>query len=210
MARSNSVLLYGMRGRLGDVVLCYSKGCTYIRRCPQKSTKPLTDTQITQRKRFAACVLFFRSVEAVGLKPAWQAAARGKRWSAFNLFIKVNLHNFTSEGHILDFEQLLLTPEKRSAPPHLHVVHREDGCVDVDWYAEEAPWRGRGSDRLRAVVMGGEDSYVIRIADTGDARRADCCARVRLPEAEQKWQHLFLYFESEDGSEFSMTKHFIF
>ena len=143
MARSNSVLLYGMRGRLGDVVLCYSKGCTYIRRRPQKSTKPLTDTQITQRKRFAACVLFFRSVEAVGLKPAWQAAARGKRWSAFNLFIKVNLHNFTSEGHILDFEQLLLTPEKRSAPPHLHVVHREDGCVDVDWYAEEAPWRGR-------------------------------------------------------------------
>ena len=210
MARSNSVLLYGMRGKLGDLVLCYCNGCTYVRRRPRKSTKPLTPSQITQRKRFAACVLFFRSVEAVGLKPAWQAAARGKRWSAFNLFIKVNLHNFTSEGHIIDFEQLLLTPEKRSEPPHLRIALRENGEVEVDWQNEEEPRRGMGSDRLRAVVMGGEDSYVIAAADTGDIRRADGSARLRLPASEQKWQHLFLYFESEDGKEFSMTRHFIF
>ena len=210
MAKGESVLLYGMRGKLGNLVLCYSQGKMYVRRRPRKSTKPQSLPQIVQRRRFAACVLFFRSVKAAGLEPAWEAAARGKRGSAFNLFIKANLHNFNADGQILDFGQLLLTPDRRTNPPCLDVVRVKSGNANVVWRVEEEPRRGLDTDRLRAVVMGGEDSYLIGIADTGDARRADCCARVRLPEAEQKWQHLFLYFESEDGSEFSMTKHFIF
>ena len=53
------------------------------------------------------------------------AAARGKRGSAFNLFIKANLHNFNADGQILDFGQLQKRGRgERNGPPSVRCFHR--------------------------------------------------------------------------------------
>ncbi len=67
MARCKREILELFSGKIGDVVICQGKYGVYVRRLPQAPLLPATTAQRTQRRRFAACVLFYRSLKAAGL-----------------------------------------------------------------------------------------------------------------------------------------------
>lgn len=210
MARCKWGFLELFSGKLGEVVICHGKRGTYVRRLPQAPPKPPTAAQHTQRRRFASCVLFYRSLEAQGLAEPWRRAAREGKPEPLNGFIRRNLMNFTVGGEVSDFDRLCLTEGGLDFPAGFRVAGRSGECLEAEWEPAEYPWRGAEGDRLRAVVMTGRGSYGLHPADTGGARRCDCRATIRFPPEGRDGGHLYLYFEAEDGGDFSTTKHIEF
>lgn len=207
MAKCKSEFLELFSGKLGGVVICHGKYGTYLRSLPQTPPPPATAAQHTQRRRFAACVLFYRSLKAAGLAETWRKATRRDGPDPMGRFIRQNLMHFTVEGEVADFDDLCLTDGRLDFPIGFRVKGRSAECLEVKWDPTEYPWRGTEGDRLRAVVMTGRGSYGLYPAETGGACRGDCRATIRFPPEGAEGGHLYLYFEGADGGDFSTTQH---
>ncbi len=210
MARCKREILELFSGKIGDVVICQGKYGVYVRRLPQAPLLPATTAQRTQRRRFAACVLFYRSLKAAGLAEAWRTMSCQGKPEPQNGFIRRNLMRFTAGGEVADFDGLCLTEGGLDFPGGFRVAGRRGECLEAEWEPAEYPWRGAEEDRLRAVVMTGRGNYGLHPADTGGARRGDCRATIRFPPEGAEGGHLYLYFEAADGGDFSTSKHIEF
>lgn len=165
--------------------------------------------QLAQQKRMVSASIFYRAVKAAGLHHSWQAAARDKQLSGYNLFLHYNLPAFTGEGNICDFDKLQLSTGKLYLPDHMSICNEGEDAWKIEWKNNALSPGADENDRFRAVVMKREDVFTVKLPGTGDYRRKHCRAVIRLPPELKEFVHLYCYFCSDTGNTFSESRHFL-
>ena len=109
MAKSKSVLLQSLSGKLDNYVICHSGNKTYVRRRPERMTNPKSEGQMAQRAKLTGGQAMYRMLKNSVLKEVNDIAAReNDKRSGYLWFLHANMNAFGADNYI-DYSLLRLT-----------------------------------------------------------------------------------------------------
>lgn len=201
----NNDFLKNCKGQLGDELIVTSyNGKTYLRRKP-KSIR-MTTAMMEQGERISSVAALWQAMKTAGLDQAWQQAAKGSRWTAYNVMVKNCLCAFNGKGVISDFEKLKLTIGTLQLTDHLSAKN-EDNRIEIGWDGNSGVYPGsKSSDIFVIACLKRADNFTLRIPDIDIFRRKDGHAFLRPEILPEDFPYLYCYFRSEDGRKFSESK----
>lgn len=121
-----------LTGLVGPVIISHRYGKTYIRSKPSRVKNPRTPGQLNQRGKFKAATQFVsRNLDEL-IRPYWNPEAKRNAMSGQNLFCKLNMHAFDSEGYI-DIESLKLTTGNLGEVNNLRLEMAGDTIIRFIW-----------------------------------------------------------------------------
>ena len=196
----------GLSGLIGNVIFYSYNGETYFRTAHKKrSKKSWSESQVLNRKRFAAIKAFWRQYGKLSIKEIWQVADAKTRGD--NLFVRINSRAFGPDGTLVD-PQLLHFSAGRLPLPHRFVAARTTGDpqeVEVSWVIDPVRGLGREDDQLMMMVAH-EGKFKGPIA-TGAVRRQET-AVIQLPSDIGTVQGIYLFFASGERNLYSEDLYF--
>lgn len=200
MTRVREGLESMLSGKFGNLVFVQRQGKTYVRRAPLRKKDSSTPAMLLNQQRFAQimsfCALFKHSV----IPKVWKQAAEGS--SGFRLFQKVNSPAFAPDGTIPDVTKIQLSTGKLTLPGGLKVNRKLAGSqtIDVSWSKDPDLGGLHLKDELMAIVSG-EGKYS-DILETG-ITRGSLGGTIELPDEPSPVSHIYLFFGSKDGNNYS-------
>ena len=205
MAKLSSV--FRLRGRVGNVVFCERGGKSYMRALPSEVRNPKTVKQEAIRSKFRVAVEFYQRVKESPIGKIWKESAKGIAVNGYALHMKLNLKAFKEDGRIGDFSQIHFAVGKRQCVYDLEGEIDQEGQVVLHWNGDSDEEGPEMDDRLRVIVIYGDREFVPIVVDGVEARRLDECASFRVDREEGVKVHLYCFFVSEKGTEYSNSQY---
>jgi len=136
--------------------------------------------------------------------PIWDREA--VKMSGYNLFVKYNLPAFDKNGDIPDHSKLSFSVGDLILPENIEVQDDPgvEGGIAISWNDNSGTGNALATDRLRVLAMcEGEVSVLEGLEVTRDTGAAN----ILLPFGAGVEAQVYVFFESEDVSEFSEDVH---
>lgn len=189
-----------LSGKFGDFVFVQRQGKTYVRRAPQRKKDSSTPAMLLNQQRFAKIMSFCGQFKNTVIPRVWVMAAEGR--SGFRLFQKTNSPAFAPDGALTDVSKIKMSIGKLTLPQGLKVSRKAAGSstINVSWN-EDAELGGLHLKDELLVVSAANGQYS-EIVDTGITRGA-LGGSVELPGEPSAATHLYLFFGSRDGKDYS-------
>lgn len=197
-------ILDGVSGKVGNVVGASWKGIDYIRAKAAHRNDPKTVRQMQQRSRFKGLSDFAKPLLPNLIRPIWNSQA-GKM-TGRNLFMKVNMPAFGSDGEIVDFSKLVFSVGTLDNPYILDVEKNEgvESGISLSW--DELGEEDHSGDGLLIVAM--DETGQLFTDLKGDVLRGDGASDIVLPFAAGTKAHVFVFFTDSERRVFSPSQHF--
>lgn len=203
MSVAKSALFSGIRGTFGNIVVYEVNGQTRIRTKPGGYKDCKSEKQLQQRQRFKKVTELYHSLD-MGLNAAWKQMTQGTNLTAFNLFVKTNIRNFTAEGKIADPARLKVCCGRLPLSEGLQATISPDGTVSLNWQYNSL--RKEGANELLKLVLyeperkGGPGIYIRNgMSVLRKEGHCDFC----LPDTLKGNIHLYILFWGRYTNEFS-------
>ena len=208
----NDFIKHPFQGKQNNIIF-YTRGDkTFVRRyaIPGKKRKweieGRTPKQQAITTRFKAVQIFYMTFAKQISPEIWRTVAKTENRYASNVFFSRNFHCFGDKGEIVDFENFLFTDGTLSLPRELK-VSREANRFTVSWQEERA-WKTTAStDRLHVGVIYDNDPQTPRFACQVKGLRGELQGEFTLDEEIGQTAHLYIFFCSENGIDFSPSQH---
>lgn len=199
-------------GRVGNMIYYTRNGKTYARRAstPAKAGKKQqrTKRQRALSVRFTAMALLYERYRRAVSPEIWRAAARELGKMAHNLFHAANYGCLDGEGQMADAESFQFSAGSLLLPREMRVDSLGGGRFRVTWTEERDGSTTAASDRLRAGVLYDELTLFPMRAREATGIRGDGGGEFLLDSTKGRSAHVYLYFEREDGTAWSPSRHF--
>lgn len=194
MSITKSSLFSELKGSLGNIIIYEVDGQIRLRSKPGSYRDCKSEEQLKQRNRLKGAAGFYRFLD-YPLYLAWKQMTKGTRMSAYNLFIKTNLLNFTAEGKPADFKELQVCTGKLPSSKDITAQVASDGEVVLQWQYNPAN-KESGEDRIRIVLYEPEKKKNPRIYlwDITEVKRKAGHCRFKLPDCESGKLHFYVTF----------------
>ena len=197
-------------GRVGNMIYYSRHGKTYARRVSKNGTKKKKERTERQRalsSRFSAVQRLYEFFRRAVSPEIWRAAAREQGKMAHNLFHSANYGCVDGEGRMADAASFQFSAGSLLLPWDMAVEPLGGGRYRATWREEREGSTTAATDLLRAGVLYDSDpSSPLRAAAEGT--RGDGGGKFRLDESKGPGAHVYLYFEREDGTAWSPSRHF--
>lgn len=189
-----------LSGKFGNLVFVQRQGKTYVRRAPQRKKDSSTPAMLLNQQRFAQIMNFCGLFKHTVIPKIWNQAADGS--SGFRLFQKANSPAFAPDGTLPDVTKIQLSTGKLTLPRDMKVNRKQPGsaAIEVSWPQDPDLGGLHLKDELLAVV-GGEGKYS-DILETG-ITRGSLGGSIELPGEPAPASHIYLFFGSKDGNNYS-------
>lgn len=200
MTRVREGLESMLSGKFGNMVFVQRQGKTYVRRAPQRKKDSSTPAMLLNQKRFAQIMSFCGQFKNSVIPRVWKQAAEGS--SGFRLFQKTNSPAFAADGTLADVSKIQLSTGNLTLPQGLKVSRKSAGSstINVSWEVDPVLGGLHLKDELLAISAG-EGNYS-DILDTG-ITRGSLGGTIELPAEPSPATHLYLFFGSRDGKDYS-------
>lgn len=145
------------------------------------------------------------------LQQAWQNEAKRRKMKGKNLFMQETYFAYDANLHIGMYNAMHFSTGKLIRLRNPRVVDNEDGSCTLTWQPNVEGQRAFLDDRLRVIVLRESNPDVfVEIAGI-KAKRADgqVTFRARDDKKLSGAAHLYAFFMSADGKEFSPDEHFV-
>ena len=196
-------------GRVGNMIYYSRHGKTYARRVSKNGTKKKKERTERQRalsSRFSAVQRLYEFFRRAVSPEIWRAAAREQGKMAHNLFHSANYGCVDGEGRRADAASFQFSAGVLLLPWDMAVEPLGGGRYRATWREEREGSTTAATDLLRAGVLYDSDpSSPLRAAAEGT--RGDGGGKFRLDESKGPGAHVYLYFEREDGTAWSPSRH---
>lgn len=205
MARLKNSLEASISGKIGNVVYVQMDGKTYARAVQKRKKDSWSEKQQLHRQRFRAVNDFCHKLLQEPKRKIWNYASPTGR--GYALFVKTNMPIFALDGSMTDVAMLQMTAGKLHLPQALKLerIAGEDSFVQVSWNNDSRLEGKRLKDQLMAISSNGR--IYSEILATGIHRSA-LKGEFRLPELHFPATHIWLFFASEDETEYSASQCF--
>lgn len=194
-----------VRGRLGNVIFYSRGGRTFARSRPLKVKDANTPLQQQQRNRLKDVTAFYQVVRQSPLNPVWRLAAAREGMTGINFFVKQNIAAFSGDGRVTDYEKLHFSWGCLPQGDCFRTVYRAgEEAVDVYWENATLLNERRYSDRLRVVMLFGNDEFIVFTGvEENGCRREDGCGRFSLPVGCPLPRKVYCFFAAADERAYS-------
>jgi hypothetical protein len=205
MAKLKNSLEASISGKIGNVVYVQMDGKTYARGIQKRKKDSWSEKQQLHRKRFRAVNYFCHGLLKEPLRKIWNRASPTGR--GYPLFVKTNMPVFALDGSMTDIGLIQMTAGKLHLPQELKLerIAGDDSRVEVSWKNDPRLAGERLKDQLMAMSSNGR--IFSELLATGISR-SDLKGAFHLPELHFPATHLWLFFASEDKTDFSESRCF--
>jgi hypothetical protein len=189
-----------LSGKFGNLVFVQRQGKTYVRRAPQRKKDSSTPAMLRNQQRFAQIMSFCGMFKDTLIPKVWKQAAEGS--SGFRLFQKVNSPAFAADGTLPDVTKIQLSTGKLTLPQDMKVSRKsaDSPVIEISWPEDPDLGGIHLQDELMAIVAG-EGKYS-DIIESGITRGA-LGGSIELPAEPSPVSHIYLFFGSKDGNNYS-------
>ena len=179
MAKQWGSYMGGFSGKLGPAVGYMWNGIWVMRSRPTMVRNPRTEKQMEQRMLFKQEVQLAARMRR-GVNQGLTALARQSHMTAYNLFVSLNQHCFSSDEGQLAVDWQGLTLSEGPVAPVLFGAPEVDerGVLTVPFDRNSSARRARTFDRVYLYVYCPEQEEGVL---TAPVERIDRCVRVALP-----------------------------
>ncbi|WP_018338289.1 hypothetical protein [Butyricimonas synergistica] len=145
------------------------------------------------------------------LQPAWQNEAKRREMKGKNLFMQETYFAYDANMRIGMYNAMHFSTGNLVRLRNPRLVDNEDGSCTLTWQPNVEGKRAFLDDRLRVIVLRESNPDVFAEIAGITARRAD--GQVTFHARDNKElsgaAHLYAFFMSADGKEFSPDEHFV-
>lgn len=204
MARIKNSLCENIRGHWGNMIFYSYLGHTYMRSYPKKVHNPRTPLQQQQRNRMRDVTIFYKIVNQSPLARVWHQAGYVQGMKGPNLFVRLNIAAFSGNGRVTDYDKLHFSYGLLPQSDCFRVVYRNSGTsMDISWENTSLLNKERYMDLFMAVVLFENNEFIAFTNLESVYQRADCHARLHLPEDNSRPCRVYCFFASADGNNYS-------
>ena len=208
MAKSKSVLLQSLSGKLDNYVICHSGNKTYVRRRPERMTNPKSEGQMAQRAKLTGGQAMYRMLKNSVLKEVNDIAAReNDKRSGYLWFLHGNMNAFGADNYI-DYSLLRLTAGSLQQVFALEMTRADEKRLELKWMNNSCTVTSQSTDRLMVAAIFDDEPFTPVMLSGVKAVRKDGYAFVNLPEGEWQTVHLYCFFGMEGGKRYSPCVYF--
>ncbi len=208
MAKSKSVLLQSLSGKLDNYVICHSGNKTYVRRRPERMTNPKSEGQMAQRAKLTGGQAMYRMLKNSVLKEVNDIAAReNDKRSGYLWFLHANMNAFGADNYI-DYSLLRLTAGSLQQVFALEMTRADEKRLELKWMNNSCTVTSQSTDRLMVAAIFDDEPFTPVMLSGVKAVRKDGYAFVNLPEGEWQTVHLYCFFGMEGGKRYSPCVYF--
>ena len=208
MAKSKSVLLQSLSGKVDNYVICHSGNKTYVRRRPERMTNPKSEGQMAQRAKLTGGQAMYRMLKNSVLKEVNDIAAReNDKRSGYLWFLHANMNAFGADNYI-DYSLLRLTAGSLQQVFALEMTRADEKRLELKWMNNSCTVTSQSTDRLMVAAIFDDEPFTPVMLPGVKAVRKDGYAFVNLPEGEWQTVHLYCFFGMEGGKRYSPCVYF--
>ena len=197
MAKIKNGALGTTSGKLAHLVFFEKGGKTFVRLAPKKKQGTGTNKQVEARKKFALMKSFLSKTNGFIQKGFTSDSPKKITVATIEAF-RVNLKNaFKGKGETLqiDYEKIVLTRGKLSAPSDLRVVLKGNE-LQLNWIVTNYDKSNRPEDRLSVLVFSLKNELLLQF--DWIARREELLATLEIPqEILDTEMYLWAVFENQ-------------
>ena len=189
-----------LSGKVGNMVYVQDHGATYLRTVPKRTKDSWTPKQLQHRRRFSKVNAFCNKFKRPAIRGIWNLASPSNR--GYSLFVKANMPAFDLEGELIDARMLQISTGKLILPRQLKAERQAEGAslIAVSWMNDANLVTERLNDEL--MTVSGNATHYSDVLATG-LHRSDLRGTFELPFRPLNVTHVFLYFASRGGQDFS-------
>lgn len=205
MGRIKNNMEASVSGKVGNMVFVQDHGSTYIRTVPQRTKDSWTPKQLQHRRRFAKVNAFCNKFKRPAIRGIWNLASPSNR--GYSLFVKANMPAFDLEGELIDARMLQVSTGNLILPRQLAAERQTESAslLAVSWMNDPNLVAERLNDEL--MIVSGDGTHYSDVVATG-LHRSDLNGTFELPARPLNVTHIFLYFASRGGNDFSDSRCF--
>ena len=187
-------------GRIGNVVFYTRNGVNYVRAAPDRKKDSWSPQQLLHRQRFGKASFLWSQLKKTKIAPIWNLAA--ERMNGYASFMKANMPAYALDGSIIDAKMIKISTGKLHLPLDLEAVRESAGSsvITVSWKNDPNMKGKRLEDELMAVSAA--DGHYSAMTSTGLLRSAKN-GSFTLPEKPADATHVYLFFASQDGMDYT-------
>lgn len=200
MGRIKNNMEATISGKVGNMVFVQDHGETYIRTVPRRTKDSWTPKQLQHRRRFARVNGFCNKFKRPAIRGIWNLASPSNR--GYSLFVKANMPAFDLEGELIDAKMLQISTGKLILPRQLIAERQTESetLITVSWMNDPNLVADRLKDEL--MTVSGNGTHYSDVVATG-LHRSALNGTFELPFRPLDVTHVFLYFASRGGHDFS-------
>ncbi len=187
-------------GRIGNVVFYTRNGVNYVRAAPDRKKDSWSPQQLLHRQRFSKASYLWSQLKKTKVAPIWNLAA--ERMNGYAMFIKANMPAYALDGSIIDPKMIKISTGKLHLPMDLEASRDAGGStvITVSWKNDPNMKGKRLMDELMAVSA--TDGHYSAMTPTG-LLRSSLGGSFTLPVKPADATHVYLFFASEDGMDYT-------
>lgn len=206
MAKTTGGIQGTVSGRVGPVVYVNFNGGNYVRIAPKERKKnSWRPKQVAYREKFSRVCNFWTGSVPKQIKQIWDLDAEGM--NEFNLFLKINLPAFGSDGTVSDPERIHFSTGKLPLAHKLKAerVPTDSEKVGITWHNDSDSFLQREDDELMMVIH--FDGKIHGPILTGAPRKQES-ALIQLPSGLEAAKGIYLFFGNEKRELYSVDQYF--
>ena len=161
MAIGKSVLLDGLRGKIGNVIFYRVGEEVRIRSRNSRYRDAKTPEQQAQRSRVKGVAALYNGLSSQ-LLVYWKEQAVGTNLTGYNLFMRSNIHNVGPDGNLLNPQDLLVVQGNLPQPSWVKAELTSWGIMQLAWDTDTPEYKN-SEDRLCIVVYAPQKEEAPRI-----------------------------------------------
>lgn len=161
MAIGKSVLLDGLRGKIGNVIFYRVGEEVRVRSRSSRYRDAKTPEQQAQRSRVKGVAALYHGLSSQ-LLVYWKEQAAGTNLTGYNLFMRSNIHNVGPDGNLLNPQELLVVQGNLPQPSWVKAELTSRGIMQLAWDTDTPEYKN-SEDRLCIVVYAPQKEEAPRI-----------------------------------------------
>lgn len=161
MAIGKSVLLDGLRGKIGNVIFYRVGEEVRIRSRSSRYRDAKTPEQQAQRSRVKGVAALYNGLSSQ-LLVYWKEQAVGTNLTGYNLFMRSNIHNVGPDGNLLNPQELIIVQGNLPQPSWVKAELTSRGIMQLAWDTDTPEYKN-SEDRLCIVVYAPQKEEAPRI-----------------------------------------------
>lgn len=161
MAIGKSVLLDGLRGKIGNVIFYRVGEEVRVRSRSSRYRDAKTPEQQAQRSRVKGVAALYNGLSSQ-LLVYWKEQAVGTNLTGYNLFMRSNIHNVGPDGNLHNPQELLVVQGNLPQPSWVKAELTSRGIMQLAWDTDTPEYKN-SEDRLCIVVYAPQNEEAPRI-----------------------------------------------
>ena len=196
-------------GKIDEYIFYNRLGVPCVRRAPRKKRDPdsFSPAQQVGQARLRYLVSLYQALAPTSVLQAWSKAKKRPGQTRFNAFVSRNYAAFCKDEAIADYARVKMSEGDLRLPLGIAATVSGTREITLTWDTEKDRIMGKTDDRLHVLLMAGDGSFRTVARDNLTELRGDGQAVVRLTPEEGLPEHLYCFWESANGQNFSPSKH---